>query len=144
IMSNCLDYGVGIASNEEIDRYNIGRATSIAMKRAICELYLEPDYLLIDGNLNIPDFDLPQKCIIKGDSLSLSIAAASILAKVTRDKIMEEYHYKFPEYNFLGNKGYGTQDHVEALEKYGPCEIHRKSFEPVKTFFDPYKQALLF
>jgi ribonuclease HII len=114
-------------SNKRIDEIDILRATFEAMKRAVSRLSLEPDYILIDGR-DAPFDTVVQRSIIKGDSLSYSIAAASILAKVTRDKIMNFYDRIYPQYGFFHNKGYATPDHIEAIEKYGRCPIHRKTF----------------
>ena len=124
--------GIGQASSQEIDKYNIREATFVAMKRAVKELLPElninPDLLLVDGNAVIPDLSVEQKSIINGDAKANSIAAASIIAKVTRDNIIFKYAEKYPEYKFKSNKGYGTADHIAALEKYGSSPIHRKSF----------------
>lgn len=128
IINNCLHYGIGEASVEEIDKVNILQATVLSMKRAIENLTSTADFYLIDGNYGIPQLS-NSKPIVKGDSLSLSISAASILAKVTRDRLMKKYHDQFPEYNFSSNKGYGTKDHIEAIKKFGYSTIHRKSFK---------------
>ncbi len=119
--------GIGIVEAEEIDRLNIHRASLKAMEKAIAALSCLPDFLLIDGlfTLNLP---LPQKAIVKGDQKCLSVAAASIVAKVTRDRIMIAYHREYPEYNFARHKGYGTKEHFEAIEKYGRCPLHRRTF----------------
>ena len=127
IKEKALDYGIGIVNNEDIDKYNILNATYMAMKKALNCLKNQPDYLLIDA-ATIPGIDINQKPIIKGDSKSISIAAASILAKVTRDNIMYQYDEIFPEYGFKSHKGYGTKEHYEAIEKHGITRIHRKSF----------------
>lgn len=127
IKEQALDYGIGIVNNEEIDEYNILNATYMAMKKAVNSLNPKPDYLLIDA-ATIPGIDIAQKPIIKGDSKSISIAAASILAKVTRDRIMKEYDGIYPEYGLKGHKGYGTKEHYEAIEKHGITPIHRRSF----------------
>lgn len=127
IKNEALDYGIGIADNVEIDENNILQATYIAMKRAIDNLKNKPDCLLNDA-VKIPGVDIRQVPIIKGDSKSISIAAASILAKVTRDRMMYEYDLKYPEYGFRSNKGYGTSVHYEGLRKKGKTEIHRNSF----------------
>lgn len=131
IKSQALGYAIGSAEPAEIDVLNILQATKLAMKRAIEGLKLRPHFLLIDA-LELPQIKLPQKGIIRGDSLSASIAAASILAKVTRDRWMTELHTIYPEYGFDRNKGYGTKEHMEALKVYGPCPIHRRSFAPVE------------
>jgi len=131
-----LIYGIGSASVEEIDRINILQATLAAMKRAEAAMATRPDYILIDGN-QLPLFDIPCEAIIQGDGLSVSIAAASILAKVTRDRIMKELDEKWPQYGFKQHKGYATDQHMEAIRKWGPCPIHRVSFEPVKSMLNP-------
>ncbi|MFW5961732.1 MAG: ribonuclease HII [bacterium] len=124
--------GVGRATSSEIDKYNIREATFAAMKRAVKNLLpgLEqnPNILLVDGNAVIPDITVEQRSIIDGDAKVNAIAAASIIAKVSRDKIIFEYAEKFPQYNFKSNKGYGTAEHIKALQKYGSSPIHRKSF----------------
>ncbi|MBV8141718.1 MAG: ribonuclease HII [Verrucomicrobia bacterium] len=130
-----VGYGIGIAESTEIDRLNILRATFLAMQRAITALPVQPDHLLIDG-LPVPVFQQPQTAIIGGDGRSLSIAAASVLAKVTRDRMMRKWHSDFPQYDFDQNKGYGTPAHLENLQIHGPCPIHRRSFAPVaQTYF---------
>lgn len=127
ICEKAISYGVGIVSPERIDEINILQATYEAMRQAIDKLEPAPDFLLVDA-VTIPDVSIEQKGIIKGDAKSVSIAAASILAKVTRDRIMVEYDGEFPEYGFAGHKGYGSKAHMEAIKTYGPCPIHRKSF----------------
>lgn len=127
IRKNCLDYSLVIISPAEIDKINIRQATLKGMRIAIHNLIVKPDLVLVDGE-KISQMSLPQKKIIKGDAKSLSIASASIIAKVLRDKIMELYHHKFPEYEFDKHKGYGTDAHRRALVKYGPSPIHRQSF----------------
>jgi len=128
-----IQFGIGEASVDEIDRCNILQATFLAMQRAVNALSSPPDYLLIDGNLS-PLFEIPKQTIIKGDSLSVSIAAASVLAKVFRDRLMKEMDQKWPNYGFKQHKGYGTSKHLEAIEKWGPCPIHRKTFDPIKRY----------
>ena len=130
ILEHAVGMGVGSADVGEIDRLNILEATKLAMRRAIDQLAPPPDYLLIDA-VTLPGIGIPQRPIIKGDSLSLSIAAASIIAKVTRDRLMAEYHDMFPEYDFLSHKGYGTREHLQRLARHGPCSIHRRTFTPV-------------
>jgi ribonuclease HII len=135
-------FGIGISSVETIDRFNILQATFFAMRQAIEELQTPPDYLLIDGN-QAPRFDIPHLTIVEGDAHSVSIAAASILAKVTRDRMMAELDLKWPQYGFKKHKGYGTQEHLEALGKWGPCPLHRKSFEPVKSLIQDEQVSFL-
>lgn len=125
-----ISYGIGIVSNTDIDRINILKATHLAMHFAINNLTMFPDYVLIDGN-QLPTIFLPHKGIIKGDQKSLSIAAASIIAKVTRDNLMTEYNELYPMYHLEENKGYPTRKHLEGLDRYGPCPIHRLSYKPV-------------
>lgn len=127
IKNEALDYGIGIVNNEEIDEFNILNATYMAMKKALNCLKNVPDYLLIDAT-TIPGVNIAQKPIIKGDSKSISIAAASILAKVTRDSLMYQYDTIYPEYGFKSHKGYGTKEHYEGIENNGITPIHRKSF----------------
>jgi ribonuclease HII len=134
IKENAVAYSTGIVQSEEIDNLNILQATFKAMKKALEQLPARPQFLLVDGNCRIPGIDMPQLTIIKGDSLSLSIAAASILAKVTRDEIMQKLNRKFPYYGFSRHKGYGTREHEKKLKKFGPSELHRFSFRPVKNF----------
>ena len=131
IMDQAVAYSLGICSNQEIDFLNILQATRLAMKRAVEDLVVSPDYLLIDGKDKI-DVPVSQKVVIGGDGLCACIAAASILAKVTRDEIMYDMHEQYPEYCFDKHKGYGTKIHMEALKKFGPCPIHRRSFAPIK------------
>jgi ribonuclease HII len=127
-----LLYGIGIIDVGTIDRVNILQATFLAMRKAIESLPLPPDYILIDGS-QIPQFSIPTESIIKGDRLSISIAAGSILAKVTRDRIMVELDQKHPHYGFKQHKGYATEQHILAIHTHGPCSVHRRSFDPVKT-----------
>lgn len=127
IIEKAVAYGIGCADEKEIDEINILQATFQAMRRAIAALSVRPDLALIDGNRDT-DFGVPSKTIIKGDSLSANIAAASILAKVTRDRLMKKYAETYPQYGFEVHKGYGTKRHYEALHEYGPCEIHRLTF----------------
>jgi ribonuclease HII len=130
IREKAVCFGVGIAEERTIDDVNILQATIIAMERALERLTPRPDYLLLDA-LTLPRVPLPQKPLIKGDCRSHSIAAASILAKVTRDRMMFELHERFPQYNFKRHKGYGTREHVELIRKHGPCDAHRRTFNPV-------------
>lgn len=131
-----LIYGIGIIDVKTIDRINILQATFLAMRKAVEVLSIQPDYILIDGN-QLPVFDIPSESLVQGDGLSVSIAAASILAKVTRDRIMEELDVKWPRYGFKQHKGYATEQHLEAIQTHGPCAIHRKSFDPVKSMLNP-------
>ena len=133
ILKNCpfIEWGIGRVSEKVIDKINILEATKLAMKKAIKKLKRKPDFLILDGNFKI-DLKIPQKSIVKGDEKVFSCAAASIIAKVTRDKIMERYDKKFPHYGFSKHKGYPTKFHLKMLKKYGPCKIHRKTFGPVK------------
>jgi ribonuclease HII len=125
-----VSWQVALADREEIDHLNILRATHLAMRRAAEALSPPPDHCLIDG-LPLRDFPFPHDAIVKGDGRSLSIAAASIIAKVTRDRIMAEIDREFPEFGFARHQGYGTKAHLEALRTYGPCCHHRRSFQPV-------------
>ncbi len=127
IMEKAVAAGLGFVSPERIDEINILQATYEAMREAIGKLSVKPDLLLNDA-VTIPQVEIRQVPIIKGDAKSVSIAAASIIAKVTRDRLMVEYDSIFPEYGFASNKGYGAAAHIEALKKYGPCPIHRRSF----------------
>lgn len=129
IMANAISVGIGIISNERIDEINIYEATKEAMLKAINNLSIKPDHVLIDAMH--PDLDIPSTSIIKGDAKSESIAAASIIAKVTRDKMMYELDEKYPMYDFKHNKGYPTKIHLAALQKYGIISLHRKSYKPV-------------
>lgn len=124
--------GVGIVDEKVIDKINIYRATLKAMQEALANLKIPPDYVLVDGRMKLPT-KCPIKCIVGGDSKSLSIAAASIVAKVTRDRIMIEYDNLYPQYGFAKHKGYGTKRHVRSLETHGASPIHRFSFQPVKS-----------
>ena len=131
ILSEALAVGIGMETHEVIDRINILQATYSAMRKAVHALSVRPGFLLNDA-VTIPEISIPQCPIIRGDAKSISIAAASSVAKVTRDRMMDEYDKQYPEYGFAANKGYGTAMHLEALRKYGMCEIHRKSFVHVR------------
>ncbi len=128
IRNDAISVGLGVIEASVIDRINILQATLSAMKMAVSNLSPHPDYILIDG-IHAIDLPLTQETIIRGDSLSISVAAASIIAKVSRDHIMDRYHILYPQYNFLKNKGYGTEEHREAVKEYGRCKIHRRSFK---------------
>lgn len=128
IKETAVAYSVAYGTLEEIETVNILEATYLAMNRAIEGLTVKPDFALIDGNRVPRGIKIPCETIVKGDSKSMSVAAASVLAKVTRDRLMLEYDKKYPEYNFKKHKGYGTKEHTELIKQYGPCEIHRLSF----------------
>jgi ribonuclease HII len=130
IVARAVGIGIGSATEQEIDRLNILEATRLAMHRAIAALSPLPDCLLIDA-VSLPGCAIPIRSIIKGDALSISVAAASVVAKVTRDRLMAEYHRLYPQYHFLTHKGYGTEEHLQQLALHGPCPIHRKTFAPV-------------
>jgi len=136
IIDNCLGYGVGIVDHKIIDKINIYQASRLAMKLAVKNIKsIIPDYLLIDA-MEI-EIDIPQKPIIGGDLQSYSIAAASIIAKVTRDRLMRDFHKQYCNYRFDKHKGYGTKQHMEHLNEYGPCKIHRFSYKPISVFEFP-------
>ena len=132
IMNEAMDVGIGIVWEKTIDRVNILNASLKAMSKAVSKLETSPHFVLVDGNQKIPNLPFPQMPIVKGDAKSMSIASASIVAKVTRDKIMLRYHKKYPQFCFAQNKGYSTKSHLEALKTFGPCEIHRRSFKIIK------------
>ena len=127
IIENAVSYGIGFATEKEIDEINILQATFLAMRRAVENMKISPDFAYVDGNRD-PMLGIPTETVVKGDANVPSIAAASILAKVSRDRVMYEMDKKYPEYNFAKHKGYGTKVHTEALKEYGPCEIHRLTF----------------
>ena len=133
ITRHALSWGVGIVGPREIETCNILQASLKAMKEAVLRLVPTPDFLLIDGIIGLP-IDIPQKAIKSGDALCYCIAAASILAKVTRDRLMVECHWRYPHYNFANHKGYPTREHREAIQKYGCCEIHRRTFKGVREY----------
>ncbi|PKL51859.1 MAG: ribonuclease HII [Nitrospira bacterium HGW-Nitrospira-1] len=137
ILSSSLDIGVGVVEHDEIDRINILQATRLAMKKAVADLRTTPDALIIDA-VTLPSVSIKQFSIIKADSKSASVAAASLIAKYTRDMIMLRYHSLYPEYNFKKHKGYCTKEHVRLLNLYGPCSIHRKSFRKVMDLNLPF------
>ena len=132
IQEKAIAFGIGMADQTEIDEYNILQATFLAMERALAQLAVRPEVALIDGN-RARDFGLPVETVVKGDSRSANIAAASVLAKVTRDNLMLELDEKYPQYHFAVHKGYGTKIHYAALREYGPCPIHRYTF--LKKFY---------
>ena len=129
-------WAVGVSDVDVIDHYNILRATWRAMQLALDALAVRPDHVLVDG-LRVPLIGVTQTAIVKGDAKSFSIAAASVMAKVTRDRMMLTIHEQFPQYNFAQHKGYGTPEHLAALDQYGPSPVHRKSFAPVRETIEP-------
>lgn len=133
IRNEAIAVGVGIVGERVIEEINILQATRRAMTDAVRDLKTPPDYLLIDA-VRLPDVTIPQEPIIHGDALSLSIAAASVIAKVTRDRIMEDHHRRYPLYNFARHKGYGTAEHLERIRRHGPSPIHRRTFRGVKEW----------
>jgi len=134
LYDHAVSIGIGIIDNIEIDRINILNASLLSMAISVKNLRPQPDYLLIDGKFRIPIDHLTQETIIRGDSLSISIAAASIIAKVTRDRLMERYHQDYPQFGFSRHKGYPTKAHKEAIRTFGCCPIHRRSFRGVKEY----------
>ena len=135
IVNAAISYHVTLIDAETIDRMNILQATRMGMYEAIAALSPAPDEVLIDA-VELPKLTMPSKSIIKGDAKSASIAAASILAKVTRDRLMEEYDNTYPHYGFAKHKGYGTREHIDAIRTYGVCPLHRKSFEPIRSILN--------
>jgi len=133
LYDQAVSIGIGIVDNIEIERINILNASLLSMAISVKNLNPQPDFLLIDGKFKIP-IDLPQEPVIRGDALSISIAAASIIAKVTRDRLMERYHQDYPQFGFSRHKGYPTRAHKEAIEKFGCCPIHRRTFRGVKEY----------
>ncbi|MBW8309457.1 MAG: ribonuclease HII [Candidatus Paracaedibacteraceae bacterium] len=138
-----LHYGVGIAEVAEIDQLNIGRATRLAMERSVLALSIPPEFALIDG-IRKPNLGCPSMTVIKGDATSLSIAAASIFAKVTRDRLMQALDLHYPAYGWRKNAGYGTAHHLQAIQTHGITPYHRRSFEPIKTMVGGPVQGELF
>lgn len=136
IIHRAVDYSITLATHQEIDKYNILNATQLAMNRAVSLLRVKPELTIIDGRFSKP-FEFNSECIIKGDDKHFSISAASILAKVFRDRMMRHYAERYPEYGFEQHKGYGTKEHYSAIEKYGPSPIHRITFiQQLKMFND--------
>ncbi len=135
IATRALGWSVGLATEKEIDRLNILGATRVAFSRAIEGLSPQPDFLLLDA-MRLTRVPIPQRAIVKGDRLSVSIAAASVMAKVSRDRLMLEYHERYPQYQFHIHKGYPTPEHLKRLAHFGPCECHRQSFRPVQACND--------
>ncbi|MCL5774332.1 MAG: ribonuclease HII [Firmicutes bacterium] len=130
VKEKSLSWSCSVVPVDFINRYNIMKASYAAMKEAVEGLKVKPDFLMVDGNFTVPEIYISQRAIVKGDLKSFSIAAASIIAKVIRDSIMDNYHQQFPQYGFANNKGYGTKDHLEALRLHGPTPLHR-NFSPV-------------
>jgi ribonuclease HII len=128
-----LDWRIGYATSYEIDKLNILQASLLAMKRAILKLKVQPDICLVDGRESLPDLPIPQRAMVKGDERSLEIAAASVVAKVWRDELVVRFAAKYPDYDLLGNKGYGTERHRIALQQHGPSRLHRMSFNPCRV-----------
>lgn len=134
--TEAVRWAVGIAGPREIEEWNILQATLQAMRRAVSSLVPLPDFLLVDGPSAVPT-EIPQECIVHGDARCYSIAAASIVAKVTRDRLMVGYHEQYPQYNFADHKGYATPGHIQAIRKFGYCEIHRTTFKGVVDSSEP-------
>jgi len=136
VKAGALAWAVGVSSPEEVDRLNPYQAGLLAMRRAVQGLAARPEHLLVDAR-RVPGVDLPQQGIVKGDARSLSIAAASVVAKTTRDALMQEAEARWPGYGFARHKGYGAPEHLEALRRLGPCPIHRRSYAPVAEVLGP-------
>lgn len=134
IKQKAIAVGIGVCDHKTIDKINILAASLLAMKKSLTNLCIQPEYILVDGRFVIPDINTPQAAIIDGDAKIFAIAAASIIAKVSRDWLMSELDKKYPGYDFAKHKGYGTKAHLEAILKLGPSPIHRLSFEPLKTW----------
>jgi ribonuclease HII len=135
IVESSTQWALGVVGPDTVDEINILQATFLAMRRAVGKLKTEPDIIMVDGRFEIPELDIRQKALVKGDSKEISIAAASILAKTYRDMLMTQLEKKYPGYGFSKHKGYPTKEHISNLEKLGPCPVHRKSFRPVCNFF---------
>jgi ribonuclease HII len=133
IKEHALAVEIGVVDNLVIDKINILQASFLAMRRAIKKLAIQPDYILLDGGFKIPKLDKPQTAIVKGDATVWAIAAASIIAKVSRDWLMSEIDKKYPQYEFAKHKGYGTKLHLAKITEFGPCPLHRFSFRPIKV-----------
>ena len=143
IKQKAFSYGIGIVDAKTIDEINILQATFLAMRKALEQLSVKPDLVLVDGNHTIPNLQNKQQAIVSGDAKSASIACASILAKVSRDHYMEKMDIKYPNYGFKNHKGYGTKTHIEAIWKYGPSKIHRKTYSPVSDYIAKNRQLSL-
>ena len=138
ILASEIPCAIGILDNVAIDKTNILKASLLAMRKAVMDLRRSPEFVLVDGNQPIPNLEYPQLSVVRGDANCKSIAAASILAKVTRDRIMENYEALYPSFSFSKHKGYPTPEHLEELHEHGPCDIHRRSFKPVAELVDRY------
>jgi len=139
LAESSIPCSIGIMNNDAIDTMNILRASLMAMRKAVMDLKVSPDVVLVDGNFAIPKLSMPQYAVIKGDSRCKAIAAASILAKVTRDRIMEKYEALYPSFSFATHKGYSTADHLRELKEHGPTDIHRRSFRPIAELLEQYE-----
>lgn len=142
IATSDIPCAVGIMNSTDIDTMNILRASLMAMRKAVMDLKIDPDVVLVDGNFPIPKLNQPQYAIVKGDSRCKSIAAASIIAKVTRDRIMEKYQAMYPRFSFATHKGYSTPEHLRELKEHGPTDIHRRSFRPIAELLEQYELSL--
>ncbi len=136
ILDSASRWGIGVIGPEVVDRINILQATFLAMKEAILRIEIEPDMVMVDGRMEIPGLGYPQKAVIGGDGKIPAISAASILAKVHRDEIMEKLDREYPGYGFRRHKGYPTSEHIASLGRLGPCPVHRRSFRPVSEFYN--------
>ena len=141
ILEKCHAWSIGIVSEKIIDEINILEASRLAMRKAVEKLEVKPDFLLIDGNHTIENYPVSQIAIPRADQYVFSVSAASILAKVTRDKMLIDFDEEYPEYGFAQHKGYGTKSHMEMLSKIGPCKIHRRSFGPIKKLLSKFNLA---
>lgn len=141
ILEKCHAWSIGVVSEETIDEINILEASLLAMRKAVEKLEIKPDFLLIDGNHTIENYPVSQIAIPRADQYVFSVSAASILAKVTRDKMLIDFDEEYPEYGFAQHKGYGTKFHMEMLSKIGPCKIHRRSFSPIKKLLSKFNLA---
>jgi len=141
IIEKCSDWAVSVVSQDTIDEINILQASLLAMRQAVESLRVRPDFLIIDGKFTISDFPISQLAIPKADQRIFSVSAASVIAKVTRDRLLVEFDEKYPVYGFAKHKGYGTKSHIEAIHKHGPCEIHRKSFSPIDEIIKKFKRS---
>lgn len=141
IIEKCSDWSVSVVSQEIIDEINILQASLLAMRKAVESLKVMPDFLIIDGKFTISDFPISQLAIPKADQRIFSVSAASVIAKVTRDRLLVELDEKYPDYGFARHKGYGTKEHIAAIRKHGPCVIHRKSFSPVDEIIKKFNRS---